>query len=109
MRIEIAPDVREYMTKQNAQVLIVDMRPNVTNPGCGCGATKTFYLPEIRMGFAKNGDFGQTHRQYQSDGVTLWISKRVPPDMDGEIRIFLEKIFFTKKLQLSGLDAIMGQ
>jgi len=107
MLIEMQDGVRAYMKKHAAPCLVIDMDKNITNPGCGCGRTKTFYTPSARLGFEEK-KLAKTHNSVAVDGVTIFISRLIEDKEDMQIEIFIEKLFLMKKLAVKGIDTIVA-
>lgn len=107
MRIITESGIEAYMNKHRGDCLIIDMRLNVTNPGCGCGETRNFYVPEVRLGFPGDGE-RKGYFEAAAGDIRVLVSSRVPEESEKEITIYLENLLITKKLAVKGIDMIVG-
>lgn len=106
MKLIIENDVVDLMKKNNATFLIVDAIKGATSGGCSCGITRTFHTTEVRQGFSGNVP-GQDFEKYESEGVDVFINRKALPAIEGDLRIFLEKTFLSKKIALDGIKEMV--
>lgn len=104
MKLVVNKDAKEYIQKCKGECLIVDMILDETNPGCGCGQTKKYYTPYIRIGQNKENLY-KDHILFKDGDIDVFISKKATSNLstDDTVTIYLEKAFFMKKLSISGL------
>ncbi len=105
MIIKIQENAKEYLEKTGTKKLLIDMTPDMTNSGCGCGKTKKFYTPCIRA--MKADEHFREYKQYSIDDVNIFLSPKVLDAAEDVVIIKLEKTLFMKKLELEGIRFIV--
>lgn len=102
MKIVVETGVIEYLEKAGTNGLVIDMLPERTSGGCGCGKTKKFYTPYIRP--TKNDEqFRKDFQMLQIDGIKIFVVQKAFHAAEDTITIFIEKTLLIKKLQLKGI------
>ena len=105
MIIKIEEDAKAYLKKNSIKKLLIDMVPDLTNSGCGCGKTKKFYTPYIRA--MKPDEHYTNFMFYQTDIVDIYLAPRVHEAAEDIITVKLEKNLFIKKIDLEGIRFII--
>ena len=105
MIIKMEPEVLTYLDKLGTKRLLIDMTPDMTNSGCGCGKTKKFYTPYIRV--MKADEHFANYIHYNTENVDIFLSPKVLDAAEDIIVIQLEKTLFMKKLEVKGIGFIV--
>lgn len=105
MIIELDAGVKAYLEKTGTKRLLIDMTPDMTNSGCGCGKSKKYYTPYLRALKANEQVGNCTH--FQIDQVDIFLSPKAIQAAEDLIKIKLEKNLFVKKLELEGIRFIV--
>lgn len=105
MIIKVEEDVKAYLEKTGTKRLLIDMTPDMTNSGCGCGKTKKFYTPYIRP--LKKDESVDKYSHFRADQLDLYFSQKAVQASDDLVTIKLEKSLFVKNLALEGIRFIV--
>lgn len=106
MKVTIENDVLEMMKKTNATCLIVEALWGETGGGCGSGRSRGFYSTDVREGFPGH-EPGEHFEKYEAEGVDVFINRHALPAIEGDLRIFIEKNFFTKRIAVEGIRELV--
>ncbi len=101
--------VKEYLEKHQAACLVIDMIQDETSSGCCCGITKKYYTPYVRISSNKD-NMSKEYVEYEEDGITVFIVKKALTQVQGDddmVNIYLEKVLFSKKLNVNGIKAVV--
>lgn len=105
MRIVIEEEATKYLMKTGIRRLLLDMTPDLTNSGCGCGKVKKFYTPYIRT--MRQDEHYTNHLIYHAGTIDVYLSPKAQEAAEDIVTIKLEKTLFLKKLDVSGLQFIV--
>lgn len=105
MIITVEEDAKAYLKNTGVKRLLIDMSPDMTNSGCGCGKTKKYYVPYIRA--LKDSESVNSFTQFRVDPVEVFFSQKAIQASEESVRIKLEKSLFMKKLDLEGIRFIV--
>lgn len=105
MIIKLEEDAGAYLEKTGTRRLLIDMTPDMTNSGCGCGKSKKFYTPNIRPMKAEEQTAGYT--RFEAGPAEIFISSRALEAADDVVTVILEKTLFVKKLDLKGIRFVV--
>jgi len=105
LNIKIENEAKDYLRKTGTTRLLIDMTPDLTNSGCGCGKTKKFYTPFIRE--MKPDEHFKNYTIYQTDIVDVYLSPKALEGAEDIVTIKLEKTLFFKKLEVQGIQFIV--
>ncbi|MEL7654893.1 MAG: CC/Se motif family (seleno)protein [Bacillota bacterium] len=105
MIITMEEEVKNYLDKNGAKKLLIDMTPDLTNSGCGCGKAKKYYTPYIRI--MKSDEYYKDYTLYHTDNADIFLSPKVLEAAEDVIKIKLEKTLFMKKLEVEGIGFIV--
>jgi hypothetical protein len=97
--------VKAYLEKTGTNRLLIDMTPDMTNSGCGCGKTKKYYTPYIRA--AKADEHFENYIHCNINNVDIFLSPKVLEAAEEIITIRLEKTLFMKKFEVEGIRFIV--
>jgi hypothetical protein len=93
------------LKKNDAISVIIYAVKNVTSAGWGCGGTKKYYTPSVRMGFDNRNLKG--YSIYYYDKFKIFLSNNIKVDDDDIIIVDIVKILFVQNLIIKGLDIKM--
>ena len=105
MIIEVEDEVKAYLEKTGTKRLLIDMTPDMTNSGCGCGKSKKFYTPYIRP--LKPDEHFKGFTLYQVNQIDLFLSPKAIEAAEEKVTIKLEKSLFVKNLVAEGIGFIV--
>jgi hypothetical protein len=105
LNITIEQEAKLYLQKSGISRLLIDMTPDMTNSGCGCGKSKKYYTPYIRP--LKERETYQNYLHISLDGIQLLLSPKAVEAAQEEVIIRLEKNLFIKNLVLKGIGFIV--
>ena len=105
MSIIISELALKYFKKHNANSVIIYTIANETNVGWGCGSTKKYYIPSVRMGFGNRNL--KAYSIYYYEGFKILLSNNIEINEKQEIVIDIEKILFIQELIIKGIDIKM--
>lgn len=105
MNITLEQEAKTYLDNVGIKRLLIDMAPDMTNIGCGCGKTKKYYTPYVRE--LKSSEDYKAHLHIEVEGIELLISKKAQQAAREKVTVRLEKNFFLKSLALDGIDFIV--
>ncbi|MBR0598698.1 hypothetical protein [Sinanaerobacter chloroacetimidivorans] len=103
--INVDSNVKEYLEKAGSDSLVIEMLPDKTSAGCGCGKTKKFYTPYIRPAKPKE-QFGREYEKISQNGLRIFISKMALTAAEEMVMISIEKTLFIKKLTVTGIPIV---
>ena len=105
MNIITMEDAAKYLRKTGTRKLLIDMTPDMTNSGCGCGKAKKYYTPYVRH--MKAEETYQNYFHYPTKDVDIYVSPRAMDAASDTVTIRLEKTLFIKKLEVDGIKYIV--
>ncbi len=108
MKLIIEKGVKEYLKKHDAECIVIDMIKDETSGGCSCGITKKYYTPYIRVSKEKD-NMSKKYAEYEADGVKVLIDNKASSQIGNAdtVTVFIEKVFFSKKLNVEGIKTII--
>lgn len=104
MKITITSEAKDYLRKKKLSSMLIDMIPQETSAGWGCGTTKRYYIPSVRIGYNTNSS---KYLKFNIDELEVLLSPKVEQENEEGITIYLEKVFFVKKLDVKGISMSM--
>lgn len=105
MNIKISEKALTYLKKNDAISVIIYTIKNETNAGWGCGGTKKYYTPSVRMGFDNRNFKG--YSIYDYDEFKIFLSNNIEVNDDDVIIVDIVKILFVQNLIVKGIDIKM--
>ncbi|QOX62130.1 hypothetical protein FRZ06_01575 [Anoxybacterium hadale] len=105
MNIAIEQEAKAYLQKSGIRRLLIDMNPDMTNSGCGCGKSKKYYTPYIRP--LKENESYPNHKVFHVDDMELFLSPKAIEAAKETVTIRLERNFFLKNLELDGIGFLV--
>lgn len=107
MIIKLDENAKAYLEKTGTQRLLIDMTPDMTNSGCGCGKSKKFYTPYIRALRTDEKIFNCT--RFEDGQVEIFLSPKAIEASEDLVTVKLEKNLFMKKLELEGIRFLVEE
>jgi hypothetical protein len=105
LNIAIEQEAKAYLQKSGIRRLLIDMNPDMTNSGCGCGKSKKYYTPYIRA--LKENESYKNLKLIHVDDTQLFLSPKAIEASKEIVTIRLETNFFIKNLVLDGIGFIV--
>lgn len=105
MNIKISEKVLKYLKKNDATSVIIYTIKNETSAGWGCGGTKKYYTPSVRMGFDNRNLKGYSIYYYNE--FKIFLSNNIEVHDDDMINVDIVKILFVQNLIINGIDIKM--
>ena len=102
MNIKISEKALKYLKKNDAISVIIYTIVNETSAGWGCGGTKKYYTPSVRMGFDNRNLKG--YSIYCYDEFKIFLSDNIEVDDDDIIIVDIVKILFVQNLIIKGIS-----
>lgn len=102
MNIKISEKALKYLKKNDAISVIIYTIKNETSAGWGCGGTKKYYTPSVRMGFDNRNLKG--YSIYYYDEFKIFLSDNIEVDDDDIIIVDIVKILFVQNLIIKGIS-----
>ncbi len=105
MKIDITTQAAQYLERSSTRRILIDMKPDMTSSGCGCGKSKKYYTPYIRQ--MKQEEFFKNYRQEIVGDIEVFLSPKALEAAQELVTIRLEKTLFIKNLEVDGIQFIV--
>ena len=108
MKIEITEKALEYLVKNKAIGIIINLIPGETSGGCCGGRTRPYYTISVDMSF-DNSKISKSYVEiYNKNSMKVYLlSSKLNIINDKDIIIDVEGVLFIKKLVLKNLEMIL--